>query len=208
MLPRPFKVTKIGPVNLFVADVDASERFYTELLGLTKTEDVQFRGQRCVFLRCGTDHHTIGLVSGGAAFRAWAQSRDDADEHRHAGRDLPSASGRDRVPARAGPAVHRRASRAICIPASTMRRTPSALTAIAFSSITAWSRSAGTAGRVRRRSGRASCPIGRRRWKGHLPAMSTRSCRDRSGSDDPASAGMKNDRIAGECDERCVQGPA
>ena len=61
MLPRPFKVTKIGPVNLFVADVDASERFYTELLGLTKTEDVQYHGHRCVFLRCGTDHHTVGL---------------------------------------------------------------------------------------------------------------------------------------------------
>jgi catechol 2,3-dioxygenase-like lactoylglutathione lyase family enzyme len=61
MLPRPFKVTKIGPVNLFVADVDASERFYTELLGLTKTEDVQYQGHRCVFLRCGTDHHTVGL---------------------------------------------------------------------------------------------------------------------------------------------------
>ncbi len=61
MLPRPFKVTKVGPVNLFVADVDVSERFYTELLGLTKTEDVQYLGHRCVFLRCGTDHHTVGL---------------------------------------------------------------------------------------------------------------------------------------------------
>jgi catechol 2,3-dioxygenase-like lactoylglutathione lyase family enzyme len=61
MLPRPFKVTKIGPVNLFVADVEASERFYTELLGLSHTEDVQYHGYRCVFLRCSTDHHTIGL---------------------------------------------------------------------------------------------------------------------------------------------------
>lgn len=61
MLPRPFKVTKIGPVNIFVADVDVSERFYTELLGLTKTEDVQYHGHRCVFLRCGSDHHTVGL---------------------------------------------------------------------------------------------------------------------------------------------------
>jgi catechol 2,3-dioxygenase-like lactoylglutathione lyase family enzyme len=61
MLPRPFKVTKIGPVNLFVSDLDVSERFYTELLGLTKTEEVDYHGHRCVFLRCGTDHHTIGL---------------------------------------------------------------------------------------------------------------------------------------------------
>jgi catechol-2,3-dioxygenase len=61
MLQRPFKVTKIGPVHLFVSDLDASERFYTDLLGLTKTEDVKYRGHRCVFLRCGTDHHCIGL---------------------------------------------------------------------------------------------------------------------------------------------------
>jgi catechol 2,3-dioxygenase-like lactoylglutathione lyase family enzyme len=46
---------------LFVADLDRSERFYTELLGLTKTEEVDYRGHRCVFLRCGTDHHCVGL---------------------------------------------------------------------------------------------------------------------------------------------------
>jgi catechol 2,3-dioxygenase-like lactoylglutathione lyase family enzyme len=61
MLQRPFKLTKIGPVNLFVADLDRSERFYTELLGFTKTEDIEYRGHRCVYLRCGTDHHCIGL---------------------------------------------------------------------------------------------------------------------------------------------------
>ena len=61
MLQRPFKVTKIGPVNLFVADIDRSERFYTELLGLTKIEEVGYRGHRCIYLRCGADHHAIGL---------------------------------------------------------------------------------------------------------------------------------------------------
>jgi catechol-2,3-dioxygenase len=61
MLQRPFKVTKIGPVNLFVSDLDKSERFYTELLGLAKTEDVDYRGHRCVFLRCGSDHHSLAL---------------------------------------------------------------------------------------------------------------------------------------------------
>jgi catechol-2,3-dioxygenase len=61
MLQRPFKVTKVGPVNLFVSDIAASEVFYTELLGLTKTEEVHHGGHRCVFLRCGTDHHCIGL---------------------------------------------------------------------------------------------------------------------------------------------------
>jgi catechol-2,3-dioxygenase len=61
MLQRPFKVTKIGPVHLFVSDVGQSERFYTELLGLAKTEEIDYRGHRCVFLRCGSDHHCVGL---------------------------------------------------------------------------------------------------------------------------------------------------
>ena len=62
MLQRPFKTTRIGPIKLFVSDIDASERFYTELLGLTKTEEVDCHGHRCVFLRCGAEHHTIGLI--------------------------------------------------------------------------------------------------------------------------------------------------
>jgi catechol 2,3-dioxygenase-like lactoylglutathione lyase family enzyme len=62
MLQRPFKITRIGPIKLFVSDIDASERFYTELLGLTKTEEVDYHGHRCVFLRCGAEHHTIGLI--------------------------------------------------------------------------------------------------------------------------------------------------
>ena len=34
LLPRPFKITKIGPVRLFVDDVDRAEAFYTRQLGL------------------------------------------------------------------------------------------------------------------------------------------------------------------------------
>jgi catechol-2,3-dioxygenase len=62
LLQRPFKATRIGPVKLFVSDIDASERFYTELLGLIKTEEVDYHGHRCVFLRCGVEHHSIGLL--------------------------------------------------------------------------------------------------------------------------------------------------
>jgi catechol-2,3-dioxygenase len=106
MLPRPFKPTKIGPVSLFVADVDRSERFYTELFGLAKTEEVIWRGQRCVYLRCGTDHHCLALVPM-APRRARAQSVIDADEHRRRGRDLPAAEGCGGLSAREGPALHR-----------------------------------------------------------------------------------------------------
>jgi catechol 2,3-dioxygenase-like lactoylglutathione lyase family enzyme len=61
LLPRPFKITKIGPVSLFVDDVDAAERFYTERLGFIRSEEASYRGARCVFLRCGAEHHTIAL---------------------------------------------------------------------------------------------------------------------------------------------------
>src|SRR5207248_1214670 len=61
LLPRPFKITKIGPVKLFVDDLAAAERFYRDVLGFTLTEEVAWQGERCVFLRCDTEHHTLGL---------------------------------------------------------------------------------------------------------------------------------------------------
>ena len=61
LLQRPFKITKIGPVRLFVDDVETAERFYSERLGLTKSEESQYRGARCVFLRCGAEHHSLAL---------------------------------------------------------------------------------------------------------------------------------------------------
>lgn len=61
MLPRPFKVTKIGPVGLFVGDVAASEAFYRDVLGFVVTETLEHRGQRCVFMRHGNEHHSIKL---------------------------------------------------------------------------------------------------------------------------------------------------
>jgi catechol 2,3-dioxygenase-like lactoylglutathione lyase family enzyme len=61
LLPRPFKITKIGPVSLFVEDVDRAESFYSERLGFVRTEETVYRGARCVFLRCGAEHHSVGL---------------------------------------------------------------------------------------------------------------------------------------------------
>ena len=61
-MSRPFKVSKVGPVSIFVADIDNSERFYVDFLGLHKTEEIIYRGQRCVYLRVGTDHHSIALL--------------------------------------------------------------------------------------------------------------------------------------------------
>jgi catechol 2,3-dioxygenase-like lactoylglutathione lyase family enzyme len=61
LLPRPFKITRIGPVGLFVNDVRRSEEFYGGLLGFVKTEEVNYRGRRCLFLRNGTEHHSLAL---------------------------------------------------------------------------------------------------------------------------------------------------
>jgi catechol 2,3-dioxygenase-like lactoylglutathione lyase family enzyme len=61
LLARPFKITKIGPVSLFVDDVDRAEAFYSQRLGFTKSEEAEYRGARCVFLRCGSEHHSLAL---------------------------------------------------------------------------------------------------------------------------------------------------
>ncbi|MEE8291802.1 MAG: VOC family protein [Candidatus Tectomicrobia bacterium] len=61
LLPRPFKITKIGPVHLFVEDVETAEAFYTETVGFVKTEETDYHGARCVFLRAGSEHHSLGL---------------------------------------------------------------------------------------------------------------------------------------------------
>ena len=61
LLPRPFKITNIGPVNIFVDDVDASVEFYTRELGFTLTEDIAYAGKRFAFLRVGAEHHSLGL---------------------------------------------------------------------------------------------------------------------------------------------------
>ncbi len=61
LLERPFKVTKIGPVRLFVADVAQSLDYYSRILGLTVTSEVDYQGHHCVFLRTTTEHHTLAL---------------------------------------------------------------------------------------------------------------------------------------------------
>lgn len=61
LLGRPFKVVRIGPVRLFVGDVARATAFYRDDLGLAVTEEVSWRGHRCVFLRANTEHHSIAL---------------------------------------------------------------------------------------------------------------------------------------------------
>jgi catechol 2,3-dioxygenase-like lactoylglutathione lyase family enzyme len=62
LLPRPFKVTKLGPVSMFTERMDEMVEYYTGLLGFEVTEETQYRGRRVVYLRNGTEHHTFVLA--------------------------------------------------------------------------------------------------------------------------------------------------
>jgi catechol 2,3-dioxygenase-like lactoylglutathione lyase family enzyme len=62
LLPRPFKVTGIGPVSLFTERMDEMIAFYTGMLGFEVIEEVELHGRRIVYFRTGTEHHTFALA--------------------------------------------------------------------------------------------------------------------------------------------------
>jgi catechol 2,3-dioxygenase-like lactoylglutathione lyase family enzyme len=61
LLGRPFKIVRIGPVRLFVKDMDKEVAFYRDILGFAVTEEITWHGHRCVFLRTNTEHHVMAL---------------------------------------------------------------------------------------------------------------------------------------------------
>jgi catechol 2,3-dioxygenase-like lactoylglutathione lyase family enzyme len=61
LLARPFKIVRHGPVRLFVEDMDRVARFYTDIMGMRLTEEVTWKGHRCLFFRCNTEHHSMAL---------------------------------------------------------------------------------------------------------------------------------------------------
>lgn len=63
LLPRPFKVVKIGPIGLYVDDVDAVSAYYEKIMGFLVTREITYKGERCRFLRCNTEHHSLALYS-------------------------------------------------------------------------------------------------------------------------------------------------
>jgi catechol 2,3-dioxygenase len=66
---QPFALRKIGHVVLNVTDLEASVRFYTEVLGLRVSDrypDSMVPGGM-VFMRVTTDHHGVALVGGASA---------------------------------------------------------------------------------------------------------------------------------------------
>jgi catechol 2,3-dioxygenase-like lactoylglutathione lyase family enzyme len=62
LLPRPFKIVRLGPVYLFVDNIEPAIEFYRNTLGFTLTEETLWQGHRCLFLRCNTEHHSLALL--------------------------------------------------------------------------------------------------------------------------------------------------
>ena len=60
-LARPFKVVKVGPVRIFVDDIERSLAFYRDVMGLMLTEEVVWNGHRCLFFRANSEHHSLAL---------------------------------------------------------------------------------------------------------------------------------------------------
>ena len=64
----PFRIGNMGHAVLVVRDIDASVRFYTQVLGF-KVSDVYPESMvpgRMVFMRFNQDHHGLGLVGQGS----------------------------------------------------------------------------------------------------------------------------------------------
>lgn len=61
-MPRPFRVVKMGPVGLFVKDIEASLAFYRDHLGFVPTEVTTVHGHAVHFLRNNTEHHSLVLA--------------------------------------------------------------------------------------------------------------------------------------------------
>jgi catechol 2,3-dioxygenase-like lactoylglutathione lyase family enzyme len=60
-LARPFRITGIGPLGLYVNDPDAEVRFYTEKMGFIITERVSCLGETVHYLRANGEHHSLAL---------------------------------------------------------------------------------------------------------------------------------------------------
>lgn len=61
MLPRPFRIVRNSPVGIFATDVDEATAYYRDVLGLTLTETIEYKGHRCAFLRANSEHHSVAL---------------------------------------------------------------------------------------------------------------------------------------------------
>ena len=62
LLPRPFKIVKIGPIGLFVKNLEKAVEFYTQDLGFIITTSTKYKNYNIVHLRNNTEHHSLTLA--------------------------------------------------------------------------------------------------------------------------------------------------
>ena len=146
LLPQPFKITRVGPVNFFVDDYETCNALAPGSRGFHADGRSRWQGERCAFLRCDNEHHSLGLfpkswrkklglsettsnMSFGLQLANYQQLKDAVTFLRENGVRVET----DIIPPELASRV------------STMPPTPSTPTATASSSTTTWSRSAGTA---------------------------------------------------------------
>ena len=123
LLPRPFKIVRIGPVRLFVRDMAKAEAFYTQSLGFTLTEDVVWEGHRCVFLRTSNEHHAVALYPIELRERLGLSPHSSWHVLRGATCQLPSTQGRCGIPTARGSSGHYHPGAAAAVPGHGLRGT-------------------------------------------------------------------------------------
>ena len=180
LLARPFKITKIGPVSLFVDDVEAAERFYIERLGFLRSPRRPCTaGRAASFCAAAPEAPHPRPVPQGIARDARAVRAQLLHVVRRRARQLRAAA-RGRCVSQIARCRDHRRDPARTTPASTIQPSRSTRTGIVSSFITTWSRSAGTAGCGRPPSGARSRHRGPRRWSRSPTPTRTRCSRGRS----------------------------
>jgi catechol 2,3-dioxygenase-like lactoylglutathione lyase family enzyme len=76
-MSKPFKITGIGPVSLFVDDLASARDFYRDVLGFTERCEVAWRGHRGALLSIGAEHYSLALYETG--LRTELGMADDVD---------------------------------------------------------------------------------------------------------------------------------
>ncbi|MCW2646547.1 MAG: hypothetical protein QOF87_555 [Pseudonocardiales bacterium] len=65
VMTRPFKIVGIGPVSIFVDDLERATGFYRDVLGFNVRAQVSWDAHHGVLLSSGTEHHSLALYETG-----------------------------------------------------------------------------------------------------------------------------------------------
>jgi catechol 2,3-dioxygenase-like lactoylglutathione lyase family enzyme len=77
-MSRPFKIVGIGPISLFVDDLEQAETFYTRVLGFARRERVTWNGHHGILLSSGAEYYTLALYESGLGSDLGMSSRSNS----------------------------------------------------------------------------------------------------------------------------------